>query len=280
MSKEKKVKNNNGIMKDRSISKLSDDILIHILSFLPGKDIVATSTLSRRWKSFWKFSPIRIFNWMLTKEFRYKEGMEGKLYIENNNYCGKYYEVSYETETHSNTKRKYIDTLVSSNQYYLDKWITMKLDDLYKKKQAIGLTIHAKPGFVINNFVMLCIGKICLVYPCGYPTELHQSLLSFIKGKNVFYWVFGDKGNANNTVTQLTSSSNSKDLSLLVDGKDLVPAVVDQLRIINIPDSSSRLRVPFLGGKWRMLSLERLQLIFAIDWEVECIKVFSLMMIW
>ncbi|OMO65019.1 PRLI-interacting factor G [Corchorus olitorius] len=46
-------------------------------------------------------------------------------------------------------------------------------------------------------------------------------------------------------VPQLTSSSNFTDLSLLVDGKDLVPAVEDQLRIIKIPNSSS----PVLRGE-------------------------------
>ena len=45
------------------ISELPDDILVDILSYLPTKDIVATSALSSRWKPFCKsFSIISIFD--------------------------------------------------------------------------------------------------------------------------------------------------------------------------------------------------------------------------
>ncbi|KAJ1417638.1 F-box-like domain superfamily [Sesbania bispinosa] len=42
--------------KDR-ISSLPDDLLIHILSFLPSNEAIATSLLSSRWRSLWTLVP-------------------------------------------------------------------------------------------------------------------------------------------------------------------------------------------------------------------------------
>ncbi|KAM6594910.1 hypothetical protein CsatA_002613 [Cannabis sativa] len=42
--------------KDR-ISKLTDALIVHILSFLPTKDVVRTCLLSKRWKLIWYFVP-------------------------------------------------------------------------------------------------------------------------------------------------------------------------------------------------------------------------------
>ncbi|CAN7018995.1 unnamed protein product [Brassica rapa subsp. trilocularis] len=36
------------------ISEFPDELLLKILSFLPSKDVVATSAISKRWKSLWK----------------------------------------------------------------------------------------------------------------------------------------------------------------------------------------------------------------------------------
>ncbi|KAL0899557.1 hypothetical protein Bca101_083518 [Brassica carinata] len=36
------------------MSELPDELLLKILSFLPSKDVVATSAISKRWKSLWK----------------------------------------------------------------------------------------------------------------------------------------------------------------------------------------------------------------------------------
>ncbi|CAN8325996.1 unnamed protein product [Cochlearia groenlandica] len=40
------------------ISQLSDDLLLRILSFVPTKDVVGTSLLSKRWRFLWKLMPI------------------------------------------------------------------------------------------------------------------------------------------------------------------------------------------------------------------------------
>ncbi|VVA96366.1 unnamed protein product [Arabis nemorensis] len=38
----------------RSINELHDDLLVKILSFVPAKEVVATSALSKRWYCLWK----------------------------------------------------------------------------------------------------------------------------------------------------------------------------------------------------------------------------------
>ncbi|AES87348.1 F-box/RNI/FBD-like domain protein [Medicago truncatula] len=40
--------------KDDRISSLPEDVLNHILSYLPTKTIVSTGRLSRRWQHLWK----------------------------------------------------------------------------------------------------------------------------------------------------------------------------------------------------------------------------------
>ena len=39
------------------INLLPDDVIIHILSFIPTKHVVATSILSSRWVNLWSFLP-------------------------------------------------------------------------------------------------------------------------------------------------------------------------------------------------------------------------------
>ncbi|CAF1862801.1 unnamed protein product [Brassica oleracea var. botrytis] len=44
-------------MNEDRISELPEALLLHILSYVPTKDVIATSVLSKRWRSLWKMVP-------------------------------------------------------------------------------------------------------------------------------------------------------------------------------------------------------------------------------
>ncbi|XP_056863735.1 FBD-associated F-box protein At3g49020-like isoform X2 [Raphanus sativus] len=52
----KRFRNRDGMNKDM-ISELPEALLLHILSYAPTKDVIATSVLSKRWRSVWKMVP-------------------------------------------------------------------------------------------------------------------------------------------------------------------------------------------------------------------------------
>ena len=51
------------------ISDLLNDILCHIVSFIPTKYCVATSVLSTRWRYLWTFVPVLNFDARLHRGF-------------------------------------------------------------------------------------------------------------------------------------------------------------------------------------------------------------------
>ncbi|KAG2308364.1 hypothetical protein Bca52824_028112 [Brassica carinata] len=48
---------NRDAMNKDMISELPEALLLHILSYVPTKDVIATSVLSKRWRSLWKMVP-------------------------------------------------------------------------------------------------------------------------------------------------------------------------------------------------------------------------------
>lgn len=57
-----------GVEEEDRISKLSDPLLRHILSFLPFKRIVATSVLAKRWRFVWNSVPILKIQHLLSSD--------------------------------------------------------------------------------------------------------------------------------------------------------------------------------------------------------------------
>ncbi|KAM6576181.1 hypothetical protein CsatB_028018 [Cannabis sativa] len=57
------------------ISKLPDALIIHILSFLPTKDVVETCILSKRWKLVWYSVPTLFFSRKMYGTWRQRQGL-------------------------------------------------------------------------------------------------------------------------------------------------------------------------------------------------------------
>lgn len=53
---------NRGVVNEDRISQLPEDLILHILSLLPTKDVIATTVLSKQWRSLWKMVPILMFD--------------------------------------------------------------------------------------------------------------------------------------------------------------------------------------------------------------------------
>lgn len=60
MTKYKIIKRTKNSINDCALEGLPDDILVHILCFLPQKDAIATSTLSTRWRYLWRCSTMSL----------------------------------------------------------------------------------------------------------------------------------------------------------------------------------------------------------------------------
>ncbi|KAL1195174.1 F-box/FBD/LRR-repeat protein [Cardamine amara subsp. amara] len=67
------------------ISQLPDDLLIKILSLVPTKDVVAMSTLSKRWKSLWTLVPRLIFGYYSDEGERENEDKDDAETTDENN---------------------------------------------------------------------------------------------------------------------------------------------------------------------------------------------------
>ncbi|ESQ45637.1 hypothetical protein EUTSA_v10010336mg [Eutrema salsugineum] len=57
-----RLRNRDDVLNEDRISELPDDLLLRILSSLPTETVIATSVLSKRWRSLWKMVPKLKFN--------------------------------------------------------------------------------------------------------------------------------------------------------------------------------------------------------------------------
>ncbi|KAI4356395.1 hypothetical protein L6164_000422 [Bauhinia variegata] len=69
---------NNNENTDR-ISELPDDLLCHILSYLPTRDVIRTSILSNRWRSVWTLVPVLNFDYAEIPNERFIECVNSTL---------------------------------------------------------------------------------------------------------------------------------------------------------------------------------------------------------
>ncbi|CAA7056374.1 unnamed protein product [Microthlaspi erraticum] len=67
-----KILRGRDIVNEDRISELPDDLLLQILSSVPTEDVIATSALSKRWRSVWKMVPKLTFNYERLKRERHR----------------------------------------------------------------------------------------------------------------------------------------------------------------------------------------------------------------
>ncbi|KAK6133931.1 hypothetical protein DH2020_032323 [Rehmannia glutinosa] len=166
------------------LSDLPDDVICHILSFLPTKFSVATSILAKRWRLLWTHVPnIDIANGDFTDKNHAPEIIT-RVLLRNKaqriNTCRLNYDDScseHETET-------WISTVISRNVQYFDinlNYRCLRLPQcLFTCKTVVNLTIHNCAGIPSSGDIYLPSLKKLGLYYVKYGTD--EAILHLLSG--------------------------------------------------------------------------------------------------
>ncbi|KAM6570487.1 hypothetical protein CsatB_018472 [Cannabis sativa] len=135
---EKRVKTTSKLMvfeeeKVDRISKLHDEILIHILSFLPTEDLLPTSLISKRWRFLWCSVPS--LNFLQTKKIGHLDGQE-MFYNFVNNFL--------ENRKRGMDNNDHHDSVITSFKLYIDQYDWDNAHASHHIDRWLGLVVENK----------------------------------------------------------------------------------------------------------------------------------------
>ncbi|EYU19233.1 hypothetical protein MIMGU_mgv1a010689mg [Erythranthe guttata] len=179
-----------------SISLLPDCILDHILSYLPTKEAVATSVLSKRWKYLWTFVPILDFDDSLlySSQFEFRHSINVTCFM---NFVDK---VLLQRDK-SNVKRFRLSCRVCFSASRVNEWI---LSAVKQNVQELDLCLFVEEPFVLPACVF--DNEILTVIKLEMNCNLHLPPRISIPSLKTLHLRLVTFPNDNNTVQSLFSS--------------------------------------------------------------------------
>ncbi|KAJ4800860.1 hypothetical protein LUZ62_052106 [Rhynchospora pubera] len=145
------------------ISSLPDDLVIKFLSFLPTKEAVQTSILSKRWRNTWAYVPILMFEY---NNSRFDGDMDEDLKFEQF------------VDSVLQNRRASLDTVIYNCNFYLSDWkpSTEWLDRVVLLEPRVISVCVETENFECPDSVFSCASleslKLCLYYYKDFTVNL------------------------------------------------------------------------------------------------------------
>ncbi|KAJ4744797.1 FBD-associated F-box protein [Rhynchospora pubera] len=166
------------------ISSLPDDLVIKFLSFLPTKEAVQTSILSKRWRNTWAYVPILMFEY---NNSRFDGDMDEDLKFEQF------------VDSVLQNRRASLDTVIYNCNFYLSDWkpSTEWLDRVVLLEPRVISVCVETENFECPDSVFSCASleslKLCLYYHKDFTVVSPESLaLPNLKILELEYLELGD----------------------------------------------------------------------------------------
>lgn len=156
-------------MADR-ISMLPDDVLCHILSFLPTKVVVATGVISKRWNSLWLLVP--------TLDFDYPEKSVKRGKIRSNNFIDS---IISSRDVNQSIKSFRLRSGLS-RRYIVNKWVNAVLPRALEHLHLdLSVRSHYVPPavFTCRTLVVLKLCGMTVILP--YSVSVYLAPLKILK---------------------------------------------------------------------------------------------------